>query len=63
MNKGQLVAEVSKKTGLSRKDTTNVINVTIETIKKNVKKSVTLIWFGTSKVVRRRIQTGRYPQT
>ena len=63
MNKGQLIAEVAKKAGLSKKDAGNAVNATIETIKKNVKKGVTLIGFGTFKVVRRKARIGRNPQT
>ena len=63
MNKGQLIAEVAKKAGLSKKDAANAVNATIETIKKNVKKGVTLIGFGTFKVVRRKARIGRNPQT
>ena len=63
MNKGQLIAEVAKRANLSKKDTTNVVNATIETIKKNVKKGVTLVGFGTFRVVKRKARTGRNPQT
>ena len=63
MNKGLLIAEVAKKAGLSKKDAGNAVNATIETIKKNVKKGVTLIGFGTFKVVRRKARIGRNPQT
>jgi len=63
MNKAQLIAEVAKKANLSKKDATNAINATIDTIKKNVKKGVTLVGFGTFKVVKRKARTGRNPQT
>ena len=63
MNKGQLIAEVAKKTNLSKKDAASTVNATIEAIKKNVKKGVTLVGFGTFKVVRRKARTGRNPQT
>ena len=63
MNKGQLIAEVAKKANLSKKDATNVVNATIEAIKKNVKKGVTLVGFGTFRVVKRKARTGRNPQT
>ncbi len=63
MNKGQLIAEVAKKTNLSKKDAANAVDTTIETIKKNVKKGVTLVGFGTFKVVRRKARIGRNPQT
>ena len=63
MNKAQLIAEVAKKANLSKKDATNAINATIDTIKKNVKKGVTLVGFGTFKVAKRKARTGRNPQT
>ena len=63
MNKAQLIEAVAKQTKLSKKDTTNAVNATIETIKKNVNKGVTLVGFGTFKTVRRKARTGRNPQT
>ena len=63
MNKGQLIAEVAKKTRLTKKDTASAVNAIIETIKKNVKKGVTLVGFGTFKVSRRKARIGRNPQT
>jgi len=63
MNKGQLISEVAKKAGLSKKDSANAVNATVETIKKNVKKGVTLVGFGTFKVSRRKARIGRNPQT
>ena len=63
MNKGQLISEVAKKSNLSKKDAANAVNATIDAIKKNVKKGVTLVGFGTFKVVKRKARTGRNPQT
>jgi len=63
MNKGQLIAEVAKKAGLSKKDSANAVNAIIDIIKKNVKKGVTLVGFGTFKVSRRKARIGRNPQT
>lgn len=63
MNKGELVAEVAKKTGLTKKDAVCAVDATLDAIKKNVKKSVTLIGFGTFKVVKRKARTGRNPRT
>jgi len=63
MNKGQLIAEVAKKAGLSKKDATNAVNATIDAIKKNAKKGVTLVGFGTFKIVKRKARTGINPQT
>ena len=44
MNKAQLVSEVSKKTGLSKKDATNAVNATIEAINKECKKWGSISW-------------------
>ena len=63
MNKSQLISEVAKKANLSKKDATNAVNATIDAIKKNVKKGVKLVGFGTFKVIRRKARTGRNPQT
>lgn len=63
MNKGQLIETVAKKAGLSKKDAANVLNATIEAIKKNAKEGVTLVGFGTFKMVKRKARTGRNPQT
>jgi len=63
MNKAQLISEVAKKANLSKKDAANAVNATIDAIKKNVKKGVTLVGFGTFKVIRRKARTGRNPQT
>ena len=63
MNKAQLIEAVAKQTKLSKKDAANAVNATIETIKKNVSKRVTLVGFGTFKTARRKARTGRNPQT
>ncbi len=63
MNKGELVAEVAKKAGLTKKDAACAVDAILDTIKKNVKKSVTLVGFGTFKVVRRKARTGVNPRT
>jgi len=63
MNKAQLIAAVAKNANLSKKDAGNAVNATIDAIKKNTKKGVTLVGFGTFKTVRRKARTGRNPQT
>ncbi len=63
MNKAQLIAAVAKNANLSKKDAANAVSATIDAIKKNVKKGVTLVGFGTFKVVKRKARTGRNPQT
>ena len=63
MSKAELINAVEKKAGLSKKDASNAVNATIDAIKKNVKKGVTLVGFGTFKVVARKARIGRNPQT
>ena len=65
MNKTELVAEVSSKTGLSKKDAEKALNAVTETISTKLKKGdkVQLIGFGTFEVTKRAARTGRNPQT
>ena len=63
MNKAELIDAVAKKAGLSKKDASNAVNSTIDAIKRNVGKGVTLVGFGTFKVVTRKARTGVNPQT
>ena len=52
-----------KKTKLSKKDCRNAIEATLDTIKKNVRKGVQIVDFGSFKVVRRKGRKGRNPRT
>lgn len=65
MNKAELVNEVSAKTGLSKKGTHNVIDVLTETIGDTLVKGekVTLVGFGTFKVMNKKARKGVNPQT
>ena len=65
MNKEELIAEISKKTKVSKKDAALVLSATIESIEKSVKKGnkVTLVGFGTFSSKKRAARTGRNPQT
>ncbi|NVM03532.1 MAG: HU family DNA-binding protein [Candidatus Helarchaeota archaeon] len=64
MNKGGLINEVAKKTGLSKKNTIIVVNGLLDAIKSGVKKgSVRLSGFGTFALVRRKARKGRNPRT
>jgi len=65
MNKAELIEEVSNKTGLTKKDTGNVINTLTDTIQKTLSKEekVTLVGFGTFRVLNRKARRGRNPQT
>ena len=65
MNKEELIAEISKKTKVSKKDASLVLSATIDTIQSQVKKGnkVTLVGFGTWASKKRAARTGRNPQT
>jgi DNA-binding protein HU-beta len=65
MNKAQLIEAVAKSAELTKVDAENVLNATLETIKKSVKKGedVTLIGFGTFTKTKRKARMGRNPQT
>ena len=64
MNKTELVAALSKKTGLTKKDTEATVNAFIDTIQDELKKTdgkVQLIGFGTFEVRNRKSRIGRNP--
>ena len=65
MNKEELVKEISKKTKLSQKVSSDVLSATLEIIQKTVAKGkkVTLVGFGTFEARKRKARTGRNPQT
>lgn len=65
MNKAELVKEVSDKTGLSKKETQNVIDSVVETIGDALSRGekVTLVGFGAFQVVSRKARRGVNPQT
>ncbi len=65
MNKAELVKEVSGKTGLTKKETQNVIDVLTETIGENLAmgEKITLVGFGTFRVVNKKARRGVNPQT
>ena len=65
MNKEELVKEISKKTKLSQKISSDVLSATLEIIQKTVAKGkkVTLVGFGTFEPRKRAARTGRNPQT
>ncbi len=64
MNKGDLVNEVAKVV-CSKKEAQAAVDCVINTITKALKKkdTVTLVGFGTFKVVKRKARKGRNPQT
>ena len=65
MNKEELVKEISKKTKLSQKISSDVLSATLEIIQKTVAKGkkVTLVGFGTWEARKRAARIGRNPQT
>jgi DNA-binding protein HU-beta len=65
MNKAQLIEAVAKSTKMTKTDAELILNTTLDTIKKSVKKGddVTLIGFGTFTKSKRKARTGRNPQT
>ncbi|MBF0119378.1 MAG: HU family DNA-binding protein [Desulfobacterales bacterium] len=65
MNKEQLVNFISEKAQLTKADSTKALNALIEGISSSLEKgeTVTLIGFGSLKVVERKAKKGRNPQT
>lgn len=65
MNKTLLVDSIAKQTALTKTSVEDVLNATIEVIKKSVKKGedVTLVGFGTFTKSKRKTRSGRNPQT
>ena len=65
MNKAELVNEVSGKTGLTKKETQNVVDALINTVGDTLSKGekVSLVGFGTFQVVNRKARRGVNPQT
>ena len=65
MTKTELVAEISKATNISKKDTEATIKAFTDVVGKELKKGgkVQLIGFGTFEVAKRAARKGRNPQT
>jgi DNA-binding protein HU-beta len=63
MNKGDLIAAVAKDLGGSKAQAEKAVNSVLDSIKKNVKKGVNLIGFGSFVVGTRKARMGRNPQT
>lgn len=65
MNKKELVKEVSKKLKISTKSVVDVLDTTIEEIKKNVSEGnkVGIVGFGSFEQRKRAARTGRNPRT
>lgn len=63
MNKGDLIAAVAKDLGGSKAQAEKAVNSVLTSIKKNVKKGVNIIGFGSFVVGTRKARMGRNPQT
>lgn len=65
MNKTELIAEVAKKTGMSKKDAERAVNVTVETITEALTAGdkVQLVGFGSFETKCREARMGRNPKT
>jgi len=65
MNKAELVAEIAKKTSVSKKDAEAVVKAFTEVVTAELKKGgkVQLVGFGTFEVAKRAAREGRNPQT
>ena len=63
MNKADLVAAVAKETKVSKAQAERAVNSVLDNIKKNTKKGVQLVGFGSFAVTKRKARKGRNPQT
>ena len=65
MNKSELIEMIATETKNSKAQTERILDVTLETIKKAVKKGdeVKLVGFGTFMKAKRKARIGRNPQT
>jgi len=63
MNKGELIVAVAKDLKVSKAQAEKSVNSVLDTIKKNTKKGVQLIGFGSFTVSNRKSRKGRNPQT
>lgn len=65
MNKTELIEEIAKQTGLTKKDAEAALKAFTETVKKQLKKGqkVQLVGFGTFEVSKRKAREGINPAT
>jgi len=65
MNKAELIEQLTTEIQITKADCERILDCTIDTIRKTVKKGedVTLVGFGTFTRSRRKARTGRNPQT
>ena len=65
MNKADLVAEIAKKSGLTKASAENAVNSFIEVVSKQLAKGdkISLVGFGTFGVTKTAARTGKNPRT
>ncbi|RLE13632.1 hypothetical protein DRJ04_03955 [Candidatus Aerophobetes bacterium] len=65
MNKAELVDEVARQTGLTKKVCRQTVDAVISTIKDSLarREKITLVGFGSFKIMTRKSRRGRNPQT
>ena len=65
MNKQQLIEKIATEAHISKAQAEGILNITVENIKKTVKKGddVKIVGFGTFTKAKRKARTGRNPQT
>jgi len=65
MNKTELIADIAKRSGLSKKDAETAVKALTDSITAELKKGgkVQLVGFGTFEVTKRAAREGRNPQT
>lgn len=65
MNKQQLIDKIADESYISKAQAENMLNITVDNIKKAVKKGddVKIVGFGTFTKAKRKARTGRNPQT
>ena len=65
MNKTELIAEIAKAAGISKKDAEKALKAFTDSVTKTLKKGgkVQLVGFGTFEVSKRAAREGRNPQT
>lgn len=65
MNKGELIASISREAKITKILAEKAVNAFTDNIKKSLKKgeAVTLVGFGTFSVAKRNARNGRNPQT
>ena len=65
MNKAELISVVAKATKASKSSVESILDATIDSVKKSVKKGddVKLVGFGTFSKAKRKARKGRNPQT